>query len=168
MRSSIAIVFSIPHWMPIDFDKLKPFFHHKGVIKVYLNDSCLIDWTKEVREWDYIIMVGLRYACSLTMWKYGLNNETIHVTGDYYFNVHTRMITRQPCIKWCAPNREIYIIITQDTCIGSLSSWTRGQLLAVPSCRNEFHMFLYACTSGVRYDSDWPNCPTHYYAVLFP
>ncbi len=64
-RSSIAIVFSIPHWMPIDFDKLEPFFHHKGVIKVYLNDSCLIDWTKEVSGRDSIIMVGLRYACSL-------------------------------------------------------------------------------------------------------
>ncbi len=43
-----SIVFSIPHWMPIDFVELKPFFHHKGVIKVSLNDCCLIDWTKEV------------------------------------------------------------------------------------------------------------------------
>ncbi len=65
IRSSIAIVFSIPHWMPIDFDKLEPFFHHKGVIKVYLNDSCIIDWTNEVSGRDYIIMVGLRYACNL-------------------------------------------------------------------------------------------------------
>ncbi len=55
IRSSIAIVFSIPHWMPIDFVKLEPFFHHKGVIKVYLNDSCLIDWTREVSGWVPLI-----------------------------------------------------------------------------------------------------------------
>ncbi len=51
IRSSIAIVFSIPHWMQINFVKLEPFFHYKGVVKVYLNDLCLIDWTKEVSGW---------------------------------------------------------------------------------------------------------------------
>ncbi len=65
IHSSIAIVFSIPHWMRIDFVKLKPFFHHKGVIKVYLNDLCLIDWTKEVSGWVPIIIVGLIIACVL-------------------------------------------------------------------------------------------------------
>ncbi len=57
IRSSIAIVFSIPHWMPIDFVKLDSFFHHKRVVKVYLNDLCLIDWTKEVSGW--IIYSGM-------------------------------------------------------------------------------------------------------------
>ncbi len=48
IRSSIAIVFSIQNGMKINFVKLEPFFLRKGVIKVYLNDYCIIDWTKEV------------------------------------------------------------------------------------------------------------------------
>ena len=48
IQSSIAIVFSLPHGIQINFVKLEPFFRHKGVIKVSLNDCCLIDWTKEV------------------------------------------------------------------------------------------------------------------------
>ncbi len=55
IRSSIAIVFSIPRGIQINFVKLEPFFHYKGVIKVYLNGSSLIDWTKEVSGWVPLI-----------------------------------------------------------------------------------------------------------------
>ncbi len=51
IRSSIAIVFSIPHWIQINFVKLEPFFRRKGVVKVYLNDSCLIDCMDKRGEW---------------------------------------------------------------------------------------------------------------------
>ncbi len=74
MRSSIAIVFSIPHWMPIDFVKLEPFFHHKGVIKVYLNDLCLVDWTKEVSGWVSLIYASLY---SINKFNIGSNNYAI-------------------------------------------------------------------------------------------
>jgi hypothetical protein len=47
-RSSIAIVFSIPHWIQIDFIKLQPFFMSRNVIKVYLGGHCLFDWTNQV------------------------------------------------------------------------------------------------------------------------
>lgn len=40
--SSIAIVFSIPRWIQINFEKLVPFFQSEGVIKVCLGDSCVI------------------------------------------------------------------------------------------------------------------------------
>jgi hypothetical protein len=47
-HSSIAIVFSIPHWIQIDFVELEPFFRSKNVVKVCLGDQCLMDWTKQV------------------------------------------------------------------------------------------------------------------------
>lgn len=49
-RSSIAIVFSIPHWIQINFEELEPFFRSNGVIKVCLEDLCVIDWTNQVND----------------------------------------------------------------------------------------------------------------------
>ena len=42
-RSSIAIVFSIPHWLDINFEQLKPFFKSKNVVKVNLGNFCVIE-----------------------------------------------------------------------------------------------------------------------------
>ena len=62
--SSIAIVFSIPRGIQINFVELEPFFHYKNVSKVYLDEVCLIDWIKKVsvryqffplRIWGYIM-----------------------------------------------------------------------------------------------------------------
>ena len=49
-RSSIAIVFSIPHWIQINFVELEPFFRSKNVVKVCLGDFCLMDLTKQVNN----------------------------------------------------------------------------------------------------------------------
>ena len=49
-RSSIAIVFSIPHWIQINFEQLEPFFRSNGAIKVYHGDSCVFDLTKQVGQ----------------------------------------------------------------------------------------------------------------------
>ena len=47
-RSSIAIVFSIPHWIEINSVELEPFFLSKKVVKVCLGDFDLMDLTKQV------------------------------------------------------------------------------------------------------------------------
>ena len=49
-RSSIAIVFSIPHWIQINFVELEPFFWSENVVKVCLGDICLMDLTKQVNN----------------------------------------------------------------------------------------------------------------------
>ena len=49
-RSSIAIVFSIPHWIQINF---VPFFRSKRVIKVCIGEFCLMDLTKQVNCYNY-------------------------------------------------------------------------------------------------------------------
>ena len=49
-RSSIAIVFSIPHWIQINFEELEPLFMSKKVVKVFLGDFCLMDWTNQVNN----------------------------------------------------------------------------------------------------------------------
>ena len=65
-RSSIAIVFSIPHWMRINFEQLKPFFRSKNVVKVSLGDFCVIpDLTKP----------QVSIACHLVSHKYILSKE---------------------------------------------------------------------------------------------
>jgi hypothetical protein len=52
-HSSIAVVLSIPHWIQINFIALEPFFRSKCVVKVYLGDVCLIDWTKQVNQYCF-------------------------------------------------------------------------------------------------------------------
>lgn len=46
--SSIAIVFCLPHWIRVEMDELEPLLTRKKVVKVFLDDVCLIDWTKQV------------------------------------------------------------------------------------------------------------------------
>ena len=46
--SSIAIVFSMPQWIQINFEDLEPFFRSHDAIKVSHEDSCVIDWTRKV------------------------------------------------------------------------------------------------------------------------
>ena len=48
--SSIAVVFSIPHWVQINFEQLEPFFWSKNVVKVHLGDICVMDWTNQVND----------------------------------------------------------------------------------------------------------------------
>ena len=47
-RSSVAIVFYFPHCIEINTEKLKPVLKWKQVAKVYVENICVIDWTKEV------------------------------------------------------------------------------------------------------------------------
>lgn len=57
-HSSIAIVFSVPHWLQINIEEIEPFLFMKKVIKVFLGNTCLIDWTKQVSNklYSYIVL----------------------------------------------------------------------------------------------------------------
>lgn len=46
--SSIAIVFSIPYWIELNMDKLKPLFKKNNVVKVLMDNIYVINWIKEV------------------------------------------------------------------------------------------------------------------------
>ena len=48
-RSSVAIVFYIPRQIEICLEDLKPLLQRKQVDKVYVENICVIDWTKQVR-----------------------------------------------------------------------------------------------------------------------
>ena len=47
-RSSIAIVFYFPRKSELNIEELKPIFKRRNVVKVLLENICIIDWTKEV------------------------------------------------------------------------------------------------------------------------
>ena len=47
-RSSVAIVFYIPCQIEICLEDLKPLLHRNKVAKVYVENICVIDWTKQV------------------------------------------------------------------------------------------------------------------------
>ena len=47
-RSSIAIVFYFPRKSELNIEKLKLLFKRRNVVKVLLDNICIIDWTKEV------------------------------------------------------------------------------------------------------------------------
>ena len=47
-RSSIALIFYVPHWFEVKKEKLELFFREQNVRKVYLDDVCFIDWTEQV------------------------------------------------------------------------------------------------------------------------
>ena len=47
-RSSIALVFYLPVWFEVKMEDLRSFFKTRSVSKVYLDDVCLFDWTKQV------------------------------------------------------------------------------------------------------------------------
>ena len=53
-ESSIAIVFSIPHWLQINLEELEPFFRRNEVIRVLFNDFCVIDWIHGEVNFFYI------------------------------------------------------------------------------------------------------------------
>lgn len=47
-RSSIAIIIYFPCWIELNTRILETFFRQQNVIKVYLEDDCLFDWTQQV------------------------------------------------------------------------------------------------------------------------
>ena len=47
-RSSVAIVFYMPRQIEICLEDLKPLLHRNKVDKMYVENVCVIDWTKKV------------------------------------------------------------------------------------------------------------------------
>ena len=49
VNSCVAIVFYVPIQVEISLEKLKPLLKRKKVVKVYLDNVCIVDWTKQVQ-----------------------------------------------------------------------------------------------------------------------
>ena len=48
VNSCVAIVFYVPIKVEISLEKLKPLLRRKKVVKVYMDNVCMVDWSEQV------------------------------------------------------------------------------------------------------------------------